>query len=133
MHPSPSPLFPRPHTSITHSIHRNNRSKPLHRLHNLLALVLRHPILHQLGRALDKLLTIHQTQSQHALDLFYDFRFGARVEGLEREGEEGLFLHRGGGFFFFDGGGGGWCGARGGGGEAHGHVGDVEAGLGGLC
>lgn len=137
--PSPSSLFPFPSRAPTNthtnpSIHRNNRPKPLHRLHDLLALLLGHRVLQHLGRALDELLAIHQAEAQHALDLLDDLGLGARVERLEREGEERLLLRRGGGFgfFFLDGGGagrGGAGGGGGGGGEAHGHVGDVEAGL----
>lgn len=121
-----------PPTHPSLSIHNNHRPQPLHRLNNLLRLLLRHPLLHLLRRTLDKLLAVHQTQPQHALDLLDDFRFRGRVERLERQGEEGLFLRCGRGFFFFFDGG---AGARGGGcwagcGEAaHGHVGDVEAGL----
>lgn len=131
----PSPLPPQT-THTNPSIHRNNRPKPLHRLHDLLALLLGHRVLQHLGRALDELLAIHQAEAQHALDLLDDLGLGARVERLEREGEERLLLRRGGGFgfFFLDGGGagrGGAGGGGGGGGEAHGHVGDVEAGLGG--
>lgn len=113
--------------TITLLIRSNNSPKPLHRLHNLLAVLLRHPLLHHLRRALNKLLAVHQTQAQHALDLLDDLRLGPGVERFQRQREERLFLGRGRGFFFL---GRGRRGGRCGGGEtAHWHVGDIQAGL----
>ena len=42
------------------SLSSNNSTKPLHRLHDLSAVILGHAFLHDLGRALDKLLAVHQ-------------------------------------------------------------------------
>lgn len=61
-------------------LHCNDRSDPLHRFYDFLALFLGHRLLHCLGRTLHKLLTIHQAQPEHALDLLDDLRFRRRLK-----------------------------------------------------
>ena len=133
LHPSfhPSPRGPNPSGSSNDLVHSNHPPNPLHHLNDLLRLLLRHPLLHLLRRALHKLLAVHQTQPQHALDLLDDLRLRPRVDRLQRECEQGLFLRGGRGFFLLFDGRGCWGGGSGatGGEVADGHVGDVEAGL----
>lgn len=82
VHALANPSYVQSNQVTTKSITSNHRPQPLHRLNNLLALVLRHPFLHRLRRALDKFLAIHQTQPQHLLYFLYDLGLGAGVEGF---------------------------------------------------
>jgi hypothetical protein len=110
-------------------LHDNSGAEVLHGGNHLLGVLLGHVLLHRLGRALDELLGIHQTETQRRLDLLDNLGLGGRVEALQLHGEEVLLLLRGGLVLgFLDGGG------RGGGGEAsNGQIGDVELVLGGFC
>lgn len=45
------------------SLHLDHPTQRLQRLNDLLRLLLRHPLLHHLRRALHKLLAVHQTQA----------------------------------------------------------------------
>lgn len=55
---SPDPFAPVLHNPL---LHDHNSPERLHSCHDLLTVILRHPFLHLLRRALHKLLTIHQT------------------------------------------------------------------------
>ena len=113
------------------SIHCDHAAQALHGVDDLLPVVLRHPLLHDLGRALDKLLTVDQAEPQHAFDLLDDLGLGGCVERGERQGEERFFLRGGRGFFLFSGrrGTAGSTSSGAGSKAADRHVGDVEASL----
>lgn len=110
-------------------LHLDGGAQLLQRRHDLLSLVLRYRVLHQLGRALHELLGVHQTQPQQVLDLLDDLGLRGRVELDQLHAEQGLLL---GGWGLLLGlcGGGCWCGCCGRGGEASdGQVWDVESRL----
>lgn len=80
-------------------LHNHNCTQCLHGLNNLLRLLLRHALLHQLWRTLHKLLAVHQTQAQQALDLLDHLGLRARVERLKLQVEQCLLLFRRRGIF----------------------------------
>lgn len=108
--------------------HDNSSTEVLHGGNHLLSILLGHVLLHGLGRALDELLGVHQTETQRRLDLLDNLGLGGRVESLQLEREQVLLLLDGSlvlGFL------GGSSGGRGSGGEAtNGQIGDVELVLG---
>jgi hypothetical protein len=108
-------------------LHDDNSTESLEGLDNLLALLLWYTLLHELRCALDKLLAVHQRKTQHALDLLDDLWLGGRLERLQLEVEQSLFLRGRCGLLLLDGccclGGGRCCEAT------DGQIWDVEAGL----
>lgn len=108
-------------------LHNHSSAQLLHGVDDLLGLILGDVLLHHLGCALDKLLAVHQAQSEHVLDLLDHLGLGRRLESLELEGEEGLFGGGGSSLLGFLNR--GSSGGSGSGESAHGHIGDVELGL----
>ena len=71
-------------------LHLDGGAQLLQRRHDLLGLVLRYGVLHQLGCALHELLGVHQTQPQQVLDLLDDLGLRGRVELDQLDAEQGL-------------------------------------------
>lgn len=108
-------------------LHGDGGAKLLHGGDDLLGLVLGHVLLHQLRRALDELLAVHQAQTQQVLDLLDDLGLGTGLEGLELDVEDALLGGRRCGLLSLLDSGGSCC--RGGGEATNGEIGDVELGL----
>lgn len=119
----PCPCSPIP----SNLLHNSRSTQRLERLDNLLGLLLGNALLHHLWRALDELLAVHERQPQHALDLLDHLGLRPGVKLLQLQVEQRLLGGSRCGLLLFNGRSGR---TRAGGGEsAHGHVGDVEAGL----
>lgn len=88
--------------------HDHHGAESLQCVDDLLAFLLGHSIFHLLGRALDELFAVDQTQTQHALNFLDNLGLCAGVERLECQLKQRLLLRLGCCFLLLN-----WC-SRGG-------------------
>jgi hypothetical protein len=109
-----------------HLLHHDGGAELLHGGDHFLCVLLGDILLHELRRALDELLAVHQAETQQTLDFLDDLGLGCGIEALELEVEKRLLRGGGSGVLgIFNCGRGG----RSSGEAANREVGDVELGL----